>query len=104
MHSLAARVVIIISSIIFSVWGNGIERRSWQFNTSLSTPLLVASEREDFCHPGKMMQSEKLNQSSLNELYTQFVCRYANIDKQKTIHTCKHTFIATSNAHFSVTI
>lgn len=50
------------------------------------------------------MQSEKLNQSSLNELYTQFVRRYANMDKQKTIHTCMDTFIATSNAHFSVTI
>ena len=99
MHSLAAGVVI----VIFSVWGNGIERQNWQFNPSLST-LLIAGEREDFCHPGKIMQSEKLNQSSLNELYTQFVRRYANIDKQKTIHTCMDTFVATSNAHFSVTI
>jgi len=34
MHTLAARVVIVP---FFLFGGNGIERRSWQFNTSLST-------------------------------------------------------------------
>lgn len=41
MHTLAAGLVI----VIFSVGGNGIERRSWQFNPSIST-LLIAKVSE----------------------------------------------------------
>lgn len=102
MDTLAARVITVFSFFCLEAteWRCEVGLVNQLFHTSLST-LLFAGEPEDFCHPGKLMQSGKLNQSSLNELYTQFVRRYAIIDKETTIHTCMHTFIATSDAHFS---